>query len=315
MTIRIYLKLASKRQDVDLIKQLIEERAAKNNLDLKGVCYYIESDLGRRWSRPELTKLINQSEQGDILLLESISDLTRLTLATWNELKASIDGKGLKIVACDIPISFKLLEKSDDAAHQKVIESVNIMMNEFLEATASKDYDERVKRQRDGIKRSSHKPVGRPSNPDTPLRCHKVYEAVQTDSKSLEVALDSYGVSRATFYRWKKGHKLPKATAKKITPTITEQSKLRDYLPEALEDILLDSAVEDISSRSSELPQVTFANYKEQHPIRMQALREKVQKMKGRGKDVPVEEPKTYSVEEIESLLSDESWNSIVPKN
>lgn len=64
MTIRIYLKLASKRQEVDIIKQLVEERAAKNNLDLEGVCYYIESDLGRRWSRPQLTKLINQSEQG-----------------------------------------------------------------------------------------------------------------------------------------------------------------------------------------------------------------------------------------------------------
>lgn len=257
MAIRIYLNLSFKDQDVDFTKQIIEENASKNNLDLEGACYYIESNPDRKWSRPELDKLIEHSQLGDILLLEKISHLTSLKLDTWNQLKDCIDRKGLITVACDIPTSFKSLDKADDA----VIESVKALMNEFLAATASQDYEERLKRQKEGIKRGSHKPVGRPSNPETSKKCESVYEAVETKSMSVAKALKKYGVSKATYYRWQAKQDRTSSVDKKVATEHDPAEQMKTSSEENVDSIFNDDEfarllqeVEDIQN-AKELPQ------------------------------------------------------------
>lgn len=212
MTVRIYLRASTQDQDAERAKEFIEAEAVRHGLELTGAVRYVENYSGRKVARPELTRLMDESEPGDIILLEQIDRLTRLTSAKWKELKQAIDGKGLHIVACDVPTSFQVLGEAQDEMQQRVLESVNAMLIEILAATASKDYEDRRRRQKEGIERNAHKFNGRPANPETAERCQKVFKSVENKIESLEAALKTYGVGRATYYRWKKENGLTKST-------------------------------------------------------------------------------------------------------
>lgn len=204
MTIRVYLRASTSDQDAERAKEYIIEQAQDHNLNLDGAVFYVENYSGRQVKRPELTKLLEESKHGDIILLEQIDRLTRLTSAKWKELKKALDGKDLQIVACDVPTSFQVLDKHTDEMQQRILESVNSMLIEILAATASKDYEDRRRRQAEGIKRNKDKFKGRQANPETAKKCEKVFKAVTGKIESLDEALKTFGIGRATYYRWKK---------------------------------------------------------------------------------------------------------------
>jgi DNA invertase Pin-like site-specific DNA recombinase len=62
--------------------------------------------------RPELMRLLGEAEAGDVLLVESIDRLSRLTQKEWATLKQRIQDKGLVIVAVDLPTSWQLLNET-----------------------------------------------------------------------------------------------------------------------------------------------------------------------------------------------------------
>ncbi|MEJ6079069.1 recombinase family protein [Vibrio sp. 1-Bac 57] len=204
MTIRIYLRASTSDQDAERAKEYIIAEAKKQKLDLDHAVYYVENYSGRKVARPQLTKLLNDSKQNDIILLEQIDRLTRLTSSKWKELKQAIDGKGLNIVACDVPTSFQVLNPNQDEMQQRILESVNSMLIEILAATASKDYEDRRRRQQEGIEANRDKFKGRKADPETANKCEKVFKAVSAEIEKLNDALKRYGVGRATYYRWKK---------------------------------------------------------------------------------------------------------------
>lgn len=72
----------------------------------------IENASGTRADRPELVRLLADSHPGDVLLVESIDRLSRLPAEDWSKLKAAIDGKGLRIVALDLPTSHQSMGMS-----------------------------------------------------------------------------------------------------------------------------------------------------------------------------------------------------------
>ncbi|WP_160061056.1 recombinase family protein [Psychromonas sp. L1A2] len=208
MTIRIYLRASTSDQDAERAKEYIIAEAKKQKLDLDNAVYYVENYSGRKVARPQLTKLLNDSKQNDIILLEQIDRLTRLTSSKWKELKQAIDGKGLNIVACDVPTSFQVLNLNQDEMQQRILESVNSMLIEILAATASKDYEDRRRRQQEGIEANRDKFKGRKADPETANKCEKVFKAVSAEIEKLNDALKTYGVGRATYYRWRKNNKL-----------------------------------------------------------------------------------------------------------
>jgi DNA invertase Pin-like site-specific DNA recombinase len=208
MTIRIYLRASTKDQDAGRARQYINEVASSQGLDLKNVVYYIENYSGRKVARPKLTELMDDSVQGDVILLEQIDRLTRLTAAKWKKLKLAIDNKGLQIVACDVPTSFQILNNTQDEMQQRILESVNSMLIEILAATASKDYEDRRRRQKEGIESNKHKFKGKKADPKTANKCEKVFKAVSAKIEKLDEALKTYSVGRATYYRWKKNQNI-----------------------------------------------------------------------------------------------------------
>lgn len=66
---------------------------------------FLENANGAAADRLELLRLLKDARKGDVLLVESIDRLSRLSVDDWQKLKAAIDSKGLRIVALDLPTS------------------------------------------------------------------------------------------------------------------------------------------------------------------------------------------------------------------
>jgi DNA invertase Pin-like site-specific DNA recombinase len=102
-----------------------------------------------------LLRLLADSRSGDVLLVESIDRLSRLPAGDWAKLKASIDGKGLRIVALDLPTSHQGMR--DTTGYEftvRMLGAINNMMLDMMAAIARKDYEQRRARQAQGIEKA-----------------------------------------------------------------------------------------------------------------------------------------------------------------
>lgn len=95
---------------------------------------------------PELFRLLADSHPGDVLLVEQVDRLSRLSDVDWERLKREIKDCGVKIVALDLPTSHTMMG-SEDAFTGRMFEAINGMLLDMLAAIARKDYDDRRRRQ------------------------------------------------------------------------------------------------------------------------------------------------------------------------
>ncbi|WP_454887663.1 recombinase family protein [Sphingomonas oryzagri] len=114
---------------------------------------YVENESGAMLRRPELFRLLADCEPGDVLLVEQIDRLPRLTNPDWMKLRAEIDARQLRIVALDLPTSFTLTAPSDEFT-SRLFAAVSNMMLDVLKAVARKDYEDRRRCQSEGIARA-----------------------------------------------------------------------------------------------------------------------------------------------------------------
>ena len=76
MTVRIYVRASTKDQDAT--RALAELITFSRDYDDNHVDY-VEHFSGTKLDRPALAKLLKDAEQGDILLVESVDRLSRLS--------------------------------------------------------------------------------------------------------------------------------------------------------------------------------------------------------------------------------------------
>jgi DNA invertase Pin-like site-specific DNA recombinase len=126
---------------------------------------YIENESGAKLHRPELFRLLTDCEPGDVLLVEQVDRLSRLSSPDWIKLRGEIDAKQVRIVALNLPTSWGLAVPPDDFT-TRLFAAVNNMMLDVLAAVARKDYDDRRRRQADGTARAKAVGLckGRPEN-------------------------------------------------------------------------------------------------------------------------------------------------------
>ena len=55
--------------------------AAERNLTI--AAWYVENESGAKLARPELFRLLHDSRPGDVLLIEQVDRLSRLTASDW----------------------------------------------------------------------------------------------------------------------------------------------------------------------------------------------------------------------------------------
>lgn len=149
MFIRAYLRASTLEQDAKRAENDLKRFAAER--DWKIAATYIENESGATLKRPELFRLLADSQPGDILLVEQIDRLTRLNLEDWDRLRREINAKQVLIVSLDLPTSWTMLAATRDDIQTRIFQAINNMMLDVLAAIARKDYEDRRRRQSQGI--------------------------------------------------------------------------------------------------------------------------------------------------------------------
>lgn len=148
MHARAYLRASTVEQDASRAREMVEAFAAERGLPIVGT--YVENESGAKLARPELFRLIADSRPGDVLLIEQVDRLSRLTDGDWRKLRAELDSKQIRVVALDLPTSWQLAAPGDEFT-SRMFAAINAMLLDMLAAVARKDYEDRRRRQAQGI--------------------------------------------------------------------------------------------------------------------------------------------------------------------
>ena len=191
-TVRIYVRASTKDQNAeralaDLIK--FSKAYSKKNES------YVENYSGTKLDRPQLTKLLNEAKQGDILLVESVDRLSRLSQDDFAILKQRIKDKGLRLVVADLPTTHTI---SNDSMTGEILRVVNDMLIDLLATMAKLDNDKRKERIKQGLTLSGYKPKGKTANT---AKHHRIIELAGNGNMTKQEIANAVGVGVATVYR------------------------------------------------------------------------------------------------------------------
>lgn len=149
MFIRAYLRASTEDQDASRARADLETFASERGLHIAAA--YIENESGARLDRPELFRLLADCKPGDVLLVEQVDRLSRLNAADWEKLKTQIAAKRVRVVALDLPTSWAMAQGNGDEFTARMFDAINSMLLDMLAAIARKDYEDRRRRQAQGI--------------------------------------------------------------------------------------------------------------------------------------------------------------------
>ncbi|MCC4621458.1 recombinase family protein [Xanthomonas campestris] len=159
---RLYMRVSTDGQDLERQERIIKEAKAAGYY-VAGV--YRETASGARPDRPELLRMIEDLQPGEVVIAEKIDRISRLPLADAERLVASIRAKGARLAVPGV------VDLSDVAAEAKgvakvVLESMQDMLLRIALQIARDDYEDRRERQRQGIElaKASGKYCGRPAD-------------------------------------------------------------------------------------------------------------------------------------------------------
>ena len=147
MLVRAYLRASTDEQDANRARAQLEAFADERGLIIAST--YLENESGAKLARPELFRLLADARRGDILLIEQVDRLSRLTADDWQKLRAELQTRQVKVVALDLPTSWISAAPSDEFTG-RMFEAINGMMLDVLAAVARKDYEDRRRRQAQG---------------------------------------------------------------------------------------------------------------------------------------------------------------------
>ena len=195
MNTRIYLRASTKDQDAE--RALAELNALNNSLELGKPIIYVEHYSGTKLERPELNKLLQEANQGDALLVESVDRLSRLTQHDFNELKRRIQEKGLRLIVADLPTTHHLSQVNDNIT-SSILGLINNMLIDLLATMARLDNEKRIERIKQGLERSGHKPTGKKPNQ---TKHKRIKELLASNTMTKEEIAKAVGCGLATVYR------------------------------------------------------------------------------------------------------------------
>ena len=196
MNARAYLRASTVEQDASRAREMVEAFAVERGLPIVGT--YVENESGAKLARPELFRLITDSKPGDVLLIEQVDRLSRLTDSDWRKLRAELDAKKIRVVALDLPTSWQLTAPADDFT-ARMFGAINAMMLDMLAAVARKDYEDRRRRQAQGIAKAKLDGAYRGRREDTARNAG--IASMLRDGSSWSAIQTAFGCSRATIAR------------------------------------------------------------------------------------------------------------------
>ena len=199
MMIRAYLRASTNEQDASRARADIKAFADQHGQRIAS--YYTENESGATLQRPELMRLLADCEPGDVLLVEQVDRLSRLTEADWQALRAELTAKGVLVVALDLPTSHGAMAAgagADDFT-TRMLGAVNAMLLDMLAAVARKDYEDRRRRQAQGIEKA--KADGAYKGRATNEALHSHITELLKEGKSIRKVAGLLGCSTNTVQR------------------------------------------------------------------------------------------------------------------
>ncbi|WP_313199933.1 recombinase family protein [Rhizobium sp.] len=193
MDCRLYLRASTQDQDASRARADLEAFAKEHGLKIVG--RYTENESGAKLHRPQLFKLIEDSNPDDILLVEHVDRLSRLTAADWKKLREMIHTKQVRVVALDLPTSHRMTASSDDFTG-RMLEAVNGMMLDMLAAVARKDYEDRRRRVAQG--QAKAKADGRYRGRGEDTKRNALIGSMLEKNMSWSQIMEATGVARGT---------------------------------------------------------------------------------------------------------------------
>ena len=150
---RVYLRVSTDKQDL--------ERQDKVIADAKQSGYYIaavykEKASGAILNRAELLRMIDDLQQGEVVVAEKIDRISRLPLPEAEKLIEAIKAKGAKLAVPGI-IDLSELSNSLDGVSKIVVETVQDLILKIALQSSRDDYEDRKKRVKQGIDRAKRR--------------------------------------------------------------------------------------------------------------------------------------------------------------
>lgn len=196
----LYLRASTKDQDAERALAILQQFAQDHDLSIKGT--FTENISGTKLDRPALSALLDTATAGDVLLVESVDRLSRLSQADWAKLKTIIEAKGLKLVVADLPTSHQLID--DNGITGQIMSVINSMLIDLMATMARLDQEKRVERIKQGLdkkKARGEKVGGKTKN-------HEKWKEIQKHLANPTLTMDQVaklsGVGVATVYRVKR---------------------------------------------------------------------------------------------------------------
>ncbi|TCM54947.1 DNA invertase Pin-like site-specific DNA recombinase [Rhizobium sp. PP-F2F-G48] len=200
MFVRAYLRASTLEQDASRAKSQLDDFAREKGFSI--AAYYVENKSGASLRRPELFRLLADCRPDDVLLTEQVDRLSRLNEADWETLKREIAARQVRVVALDLPTSHMMLSKAEDQFTGRMFTAINGMLLDVLAAVARKDYEDRQRRQAQGIEKAkvSGRYKGRPEDTER----NEAITRMLARKMSWNDIVAATGCSRSTLLRLSK---------------------------------------------------------------------------------------------------------------
>lgn len=196
----LYLRASTDEQNAHRAHQLLIDFAADHGMQV--VDTYAENISGTKLERPELMRLLDAARSDDVLLVESVDRLSRLSQEDWSTLKHAIKSKGLRLVVADLPTSHQLV--TDTGITGQIMNVINDMLIDLMATMARLDQEKRVERIKQGLadKRAKGEKVGGKGRNQE--KWNKVADLLKRNGNTMEEIAKLADVGIATVYRIKK---------------------------------------------------------------------------------------------------------------
>ncbi|MBW1248373.1 recombinase family protein [Pseudomonas tolaasii] len=206
----LYLRASTQDQDANRARAALLAFAVSRNYEVVGI--YADNFSGTKLHRPELHKLLTVAEPGQILCVESVDRLSRLSQMDWETLKGTINSKGLRLMVADLPTSWEHLNIAQNGRGDiggSIMHVINNMLIDLMATMARLDQEKRVERIRQGIanKRAadpSWKAIGKRKNTEKWQRVEKLLKGQAVSGMTIKEIAQAANVGEATVYRIKK---------------------------------------------------------------------------------------------------------------
>lgn len=194
MRVYAYLRASTNQQDAKRSKAAVTKFAKAAGQKVSS--WFVENESGAKLKRPELFRLLDVAQRGDVLLVEQVDRISRLNAEDWEILKGLIVSKGIRVVALDLPTSHQFIQSTGDEFTKRMLSAINAMLLDMLAAVARKDYEDRRRRQAEGVAKAQREGKYRGRQVDHAKR--ENIAALLRDGKSYTEIRKIVGCGRST---------------------------------------------------------------------------------------------------------------------